>query len=117
MLGTRRGASWGDNDMIVFAQSGSSSLWRVRASGGEAEVITVDELEQFSDRRWVDVLPGGEAALVTVWLGGLEEAQIAIESFDTGEREILGGRHISSLCREGLRTKQTLIIYSLPPRC
>jgi serine/threonine-protein kinase len=89
LSGTRRGASWGDNDMIVFAQGGSSSLWRVGASGGEAEEITVDGAEQLSDRRWVDVLPGGEAALVTVWLGGLDDAQIAIESLDTGEQEIL----------------------------
>ena len=85
--GNRRGASWGTDDAIWFSYDGSNGLWRVPATGGEAE--PVESAESDADLHWMDVLPNGEAALVTLWSGALSTAQIAVQSFETGELEIL----------------------------
>ena len=38
-----RGASWGEDDTIVFAPSSQSGLFRVSAAGGEPERLTTPE--------------------------------------------------------------------------
>jgi eukaryotic-like serine/threonine-protein kinase len=61
-VGSVRGASWGDGNLIVF--SFERALWRVPASGGEAAPITTRE----SNVRhyWPQVLPGSTAAVFTI---------------------------------------------------
>ncbi len=86
--GDRRGASWGPDDLIVFATLESRGLMRVSALGGAPERVTTLENGE-AGHHWLDVLPGGKAVLFTVWSGGLEDARIAVQSLETGERRVL----------------------------
>ncbi len=63
--GGPRGASWGDDDTIVFATSASTGLWRVPAGGGEPEELTTPDRE-LGDHQWPEILPGGDAVLFTI---------------------------------------------------
>ena len=69
--GFYRGASWGDDDTIVFATSAASGLWRVSAEGGESEELTTPDLAR-GDHQWPEILPGSEAVLFTI-IGGTVE--------------------------------------------
>ena len=86
--GAPRGASWGDDDTIVFATTGSSGLWRVPAGGGEPEELTTPDAEQ-GDHLWPEMLPGSTAVLFTIIGGPVEGAQIAVLSLDSGETKVL----------------------------
>ncbi len=60
------GASWGDDDRIVFARR-PGALWEVAASGGApTEIITPDQSRGEVSYRLPHVLPGGDAILFTV---------------------------------------------------
>ena len=86
--GGPRGASWGDDDSIVFATAGPSGLWRVPAGGGEPEELTTPDAEQ-GDHLWPEILPGSTAVLFTIIGGPVEGAQIAVLSLDSGETKVL----------------------------
>ena len=59
-----RGASWGPNDTIVFAQAGNTGLFRISADGGEPVALTTPDAERGETRHyWPEFLPGGEAVL------------------------------------------------------
>ena len=89
------GASWGQDDTIVFGQ-GPEGILKVSANGGTPEVlVTMDSAEG----KWAhgpQILPGGEAVLFTLsTIGALwDDAQIVVQSLETGERRVLieGGR-------------------------
>ena len=86
-----RGASWGADDHIVFSLESPSGLRRVPASGGIPEMLTTPDSEkgEFS-HRWPHVLPGGRAVVFTIETkGSFDEAQIAVQIVETGERRIL----------------------------
>ena len=88
--GNLRGASWGDDGMIVFATADVSTagLWRVRATGGEPEQLTT--ADPGAMHWWPEVLPGSEAVLFTIITGTEEErSQIAALSLGTGEQHVL----------------------------
>ena len=85
--GGSRGASWGDDDTIVFATSAPSGLWRVAAGGGEPEELTT--LDSEGDHQWPEILPGGNAVLFTIISAAVENAQIAVLSLATRESKIL----------------------------
>jgi serine/threonine-protein kinase len=87
----RSGASWGPEGKIVFAYPGSRGLLQVSDDGGEAELLPVvtDDDHQFADVRWPEVLPSGEAVLLTMFPASLSEAKVAIQSLLTGERRVL----------------------------
>ena len=78
-----RGASWGDNDVIVIANAEDGRLWSVAAKGCEQVPISnpgPGELHYFPQ-----VLPGSEAALVTINAGiGDARRTIAVVSLKTG---------------------------------
>ena len=80
------GASWGPNDTVVF--SVREALWRVSANGGDPELIPRNGSDTSLRARWVDVLPDGDAALVSMW-AGLDLAQIALVDLDSGEHQAL----------------------------
>jgi len=66
MVGRVFGASWGDDDRIVFARS-SGGLWEVAASGGTpTEIVAPDQSRGEVSYRLPHVLPGGDAILFTV---------------------------------------------------
>ncbi len=84
------GASWGEDDSILFAPTATSGLSRVSASGGDPQVVTRPDpsLGEIS-HRWPDSLPGGKAALFTIWTGSSQGARIAVLSLETGEHRVL----------------------------
>jgi eukaryotic-like serine/threonine-protein kinase len=86
-----RGASWGPNNIIVFAPSTTSAIWQISASGGTPQVLTtLDSAKGEESHRWPELLPGGKAVLFTVGPeGGQADAEIAVQRLDTGERRVL----------------------------
>ena len=87
-----RGASWHDDDIIVFANSDrSEGLLRVSAAGGEPEILTRPDLDNGENNHvWPHFLPGGTHVLFTIDRGsGLETMDIAVFDLATREQEIL----------------------------
>jgi serine/threonine-protein kinase len=83
------GGSWGRDDQIVFAASGS--LWRVAAVGGRPEELAgPDTTHQAGSRSyaWPQILPGGKAILTTV-RESIQEMRIAVISVLTGDEDVL----------------------------
>ena len=66
--GRSLGASWGDDNSIVFAtDERSTGLWRVSADGGEPTVLTTPEGAQpQSDHQFPAVLPDHRGVLFTI---------------------------------------------------
>jgi serine/threonine-protein kinase len=59
------GASWGDDDRIVFSRA-AGGLWEVPAAGGTPQALTVVNSERGElSHRLPHVLPGGDAILFT----------------------------------------------------
>lgn len=84
------GASWGEDDTILFAPTTTSGLSRVSASGGDPEVLTrPDPKKGEISHRWPEFLPGGKAALFTIWTGASQGARIAVLSLETGKQRVL----------------------------
>ena len=98
------GASWGDDDRIVFAQA-ASGLQQISAAGGSVTELTTtnSERREFS-HRLPHVLPGSDAVLFTVTHNRFpqwEEAQVWVHSRSSGQSKLLieGGadaRYVSS---------------------
>ena len=84
-----RGASWGADDRIVFADP--RGILRVSASGGTPEVVI--PLEPNERVNEAQVLPGGQAILFSLGtLSSPRHGQIATQSLETGERKV----HVAS---------------------
>ena len=56
-----RGASWGEDDNIIFTPGLSGGLWRVPAAGGKPEELTQPASKGELAHRWPQILPGGKA--------------------------------------------------------
>jgi hypothetical protein len=88
-----RGASWGDDNSIVFATSDTTSgLLRVSAGGGEPTVLTKPSPAEGETNHWhPSVLPGGRGVLFTIATGPsrAERAQVAVLDLKTGQRKTL----------------------------
>jgi serine/threonine-protein kinase len=89
-----RSATWVDGHSIVFSPTFSSPLVRVSASGGNAEPVTILDVEKRErSHRWPEVLPGGEWVLFTVGIvdspGGYDDCAIEAVSLKTAERRVL----------------------------
>ena len=81
-----RGASWGDDDTIVFSMD--RALWRVPAGGGEPAQITARSGN--TRHYWPWVLPGSNAALFSINDGVSDRwRQSAVVSLKTGEIQSL----------------------------
>ncbi len=91
--GNVRGASWGDDDWIVFAPSGSVGLARVSAEGGVIEILTTPARDRREkSHRFPEVLPGADAVLFTLATGDIEtfdDGSIAVHSLETGDYRVL----------------------------
>ena len=72
VTGASLGASWGDDNTIVFATNDpSTGLWRVSADGGEPTVLTTpDAAQRESDHGFPSLLPGGRGVLFTITAAG-----------------------------------------------
>ncbi len=88
------GASWSEDGSILFAPDFASGLRRAAATGGAPTVLTTpDRRAGEIGHRWPEALPGGRAALFTVWRrGGWKDASIDLLDLRTGRRrELLRG--------------------------
>ncbi len=88
-----RGASWGEDDAIVFAPSPAGGLWRIVAAGKQARQLTQPDVAASEvTHRWPEVLPGAKAVIYTVGTAGsasYDEARIVVQSLETGKRRTL----------------------------
>ncbi len=80
------GASWGPNDVIVFATG--RAIWRVPASGGEPQIVVRADTARGELYHWPEVLPNGRAAVFTA----VDETgfRLAAVSLDNGSVLPLG---------------------------
>jgi serine/threonine-protein kinase len=90
------GLSWSSNDHILYSEikagtSMSSGLLSVSAFGGTPVIMTQpEELESSQHRhRFPSFLPGGDAALCTIWTGRVSEARVGVASLKTGNTKAL----------------------------
>jgi eukaryotic-like serine/threonine-protein kinase len=84
-----RGASWGDDNTIVFAiNNPKTGLLRVSADGGEPTVLTTPDAHE-GDHLFPSVLPAGRGVLFTIAAGQVENAQVAVLDLKTGRRKTL----------------------------
>jgi Tol biopolymer transport system component len=87
-----RGASWGDDNSIVFASTDTSTgLLRLPASGGEPTELTRPDAAKGERNHWYpSLLPGGRGVLFTIRaLNPAEPAQVAVLDLKTGQRKTL----------------------------
>jgi serine/threonine-protein kinase len=85
------GASWGDDDRIVF--SNGTSLLEVPAGGGPVKTLTaLDETQGECSHRLPHVLPGSDAVFFTITKNRFprwDETDVAIYSRRTGRSTVL----------------------------
>ena len=88
-----RGASWGDDNSIIYAPSPTSGLWRVSSAGGTPQqVTTVDSSAGEISHRYPEILPGSRSVLFTVKtrsIARFSDAKIAVQRLDSREKKIL----------------------------
>ncbi len=102
--GSGEGASWADENFIVFVASWGTGISRVPAGGGEPERLTSpDSAAGEGAHIWPEVLPGSEIVLYTVWTaarGG--QTSIHAYAFATGEsRRVLENARSPRYSRTG----------------
>ena len=85
-----RGASWGSQEMIAFALPGALALQKVSEAGGAMQSLT-HLAKGEANHRWPEFLPDGKAVLFATGASGIDwsDAQVAIQSVETGERRDL----------------------------
>jgi len=84
------GASWGEDGEILFSPNYKSGLLQVSAAGGAPRILTTPNAAAGEvGHRWPELLPGGRAALFTVWRHGLADASIESLDLATGRRQVL----------------------------
>jgi tRNA A-37 threonylcarbamoyl transferase component Bud32 len=85
-----RGASWGEDNSIVFADV-TGGLLRVSAGGGEPTALTTPDVAKGEKNHgYPSVLPGSRGVLFTVGMGlNPEQPQVTVLDLTTGERKTL----------------------------
>lgn len=96
------GGSWGSDGNIIYAPNFNSGLWRVSASGGDAEELTTPDVAAgelgHGGRRSSH---GDDAVLFTAYSSPIEKARIMVRSLMGGDDRTLVeggvfGRYLSS---------------------
>ena len=87
------GASWGDDDRIVFG-TGDGGLFAVPAGGGQPSPLTALDSGRNDGRHvWPSVIPGREAVVFVVGEAGTQiitDGQLAVLDLTTGGVTLLG---------------------------
>ena len=98
-----RGGWWGDDGFIYYTPGNTSGVMKVPSGGGTpVAVTTLDREKGEVSHRWPQVLPGGEAMLLTVWTGpARDNKSVQVVRFDSGSRETVAtggdtGRYVKS---------------------
>ena len=88
--GPPRGASWGDDDFIVFATSDGAGLRRVAANGGEPGPLTKTDAANREVHVYPHVLPGSKFVLFTTYFGS-DFLRVRVDAVDvaTGDRRTI----------------------------
>jgi len=91
-VGSARGASWGENDLIVFPRHFDTGLWTVAGSGGTPTPLTeLDDARRERTHRWPQFVPGHPVVLFTVATKDspeyYDDARIDAVNIETGERK------------------------------
>jgi serine/threonine-protein kinase len=86
-----RGASWADDDTIIFSVADPrAGLQRVSAGGGAPTVLTTaDGAKNEIAHAFPHVLPGANAVLFTISSGAIDTAQIAVLDLKSRQHKIL----------------------------
>jgi eukaryotic-like serine/threonine-protein kinase len=100
-----RGASWGDDDAIVFNPFAESwtPLLRVPSGGGKPEPVSILSGGDVA-HRWPQVLPGATAVLYATFgtQGGIDASNIVVQPLPSGAQKIvLPGAHYARYLRSG----------------
>jgi serine/threonine-protein kinase len=85
------GASWGDDESIIYADPYTHGIQRISSAGGTPKFITqVDSTKGETAHRWPVFLPGRKAFLFVIEKGsGPDDSQIAAQRLDTGQRQVV----------------------------
>jgi serine/threonine-protein kinase len=85
-----RGAFWGDDGYIYIARD-TSRVSRVPEAGGSPEVLTDPQKRGVLSDRWPQLLPGGEALLMTTGnrAGAWDDGEITVYSFKTKRYKVV----------------------------
>lgn len=95
------GATWGDDDTIVFGW-GAQGIWRVSAQGGVPEQVVALDASRYEAARQPQMLPGGKAVLFTVAPGvRWQDAKVVARRLDSQEtvtiaEDATDGRYLPS---------------------
>jgi eukaryotic-like serine/threonine-protein kinase len=92
------GGDWADDGYVYFTVS-EGMITRVPAAGGETALVSqLDSAAGHSEHDWVQILPGGKAALVQIWKNSISDASIGVLDLATGRArtvvEGLYGRYV-----------------------
>jgi Tol biopolymer transport system component len=85
--------AWGQDDRLVLAIN--NRVWTVSADGGPRTLLTTrDSARRHVRYGFPDILPGGKAALITIWKGAttLDSAVLGIVTIPDGKVTELGVR-------------------------
>lgn len=112
------GASWGDNDIIVYTPSAVSGTYQVSAEGGAAEPLSTLDGSNELTHIAPDILAGTPYALITVRSGMLPEPpSIDLVDISTGERTRLidgatGARYANGMVYYGRAGTETGLVWA-----
>jgi hypothetical protein len=89
--GGMRGATWGGDDSIIYADQAAPGLKKISSAGGAPVSLTqVDASKGQTAHRWPTFLPGGKAFLFAIEKGkSPDDAQIVVQRLDTGQRKLI----------------------------
>jgi eukaryotic-like serine/threonine-protein kinase len=107
--GNARGATWGDDDSIVFATT--EGMRRVPASGGEPQPLTTVDPERPEQHVLPHLLPGSKWAVFTVFPGtDFVSARLEAIELSTGRRKaVLPAGHDAAYVDSGY------LVYGMSP--
>ncbi len=87
------GITWGEDGWIYFSAGlGTHGIWRVPATGGNAEPVTqVDDAAGENAHTWPQLLPGGKALLYTALgpSGGSLDSRVIVYFLESKEHRVL----------------------------
>jgi eukaryotic-like serine/threonine-protein kinase len=114
-----RGASWGDDDYVVFNAFAEAwtRLLRVPSAGGKPEPVTALSDGEVA-HRWPQVLPGATAILFAAFgtQGGIDASNIVAQRLPDGpSKVVLRGAHYARYLRTGhLLYAQGATLFAVP---
>ncbi len=87
-----RGATWGEDDTIVFTSQYTAPLFRIPANGGTPQAVThLNPSRSETTHRWPQFLPGSKAVIFTASSNNNYYGNATVEAatLDNGESKVL----------------------------